>query len=302
MNFKIQQAFRALILFAFSSMLFKLHVTGDLTKYINPKYESLSLAAAILFLVLFLIQITKIWETIEDDHHCHHDNHTCTHDHGDTNFTIKKLISYGILIFPLITGLLFPPKVLDASIVNKKGGIALLSSNQKEKPTTDGLEQIDPSLQFEHSTDPIDLDYPEEVSKEEYDKLIQGLVQSSNIVMNDYVFAPYYEEISLDVHQFKGRRITLKGFVYKEEGFSQNQLVLSRFLITHCVADASIIGFLSEISEASSIDEDTWIEATGVLDVTTYGENELPLIKIIEWKETNEPDKPYIYPINIRIL
>jgi putative membrane protein len=78
--------------------------------------------------------------------------------------------------------------------------------------------------------------------------------------------------------------------------------VLSRFLITHCVADASIIGFLSEFSEAPLLDNDTWIEAEGVLDVTTYNGTELPLIKITNWKKVKEPETPYLYPISIKIL
>ncbi|WP_396021233.1 hypothetical protein [Bacillus sp. S/N-304-OC-R1] len=45
----------------------------------------------------------------------------------------------------------------------------------------------------------------------------------------------------------------LTGFAYKEDGFEQDQLVIARFVITHCVADASIVGFLTELPEASSI-------------------------------------------------
>ncbi|MED3550636.1 TIGR03943 family putative permease subunit [Cytobacillus praedii] len=307
MKFNFQQSTRAIILFAFSAMLFKMHFTGDLTKYINPKYELLSQSASVLFLILFFIQLTRIWTVKEQGHQCHHDDHACTHDHGDSNFNTKKLLSYGILIFPLITGFLLPPKVLDASIVDKKGGMAILSNQKKsaqknEETNSDPAEQADSSEPIEHSTDQSNLDFPEEVSQEEYDKLIQKLEQSPNIEMNDYVFSPYYEEISLDVNRYKGRNITLTGFVYKEEGFEQNQLVLSRFLITHCVADASIIGFLSEFSEAASVEEDTWIEATGVLDVTTYAGNKLPIIKITDWKKINEPAKPYLYPVNIKIL
>ena len=87
-----------------------------------------------------------------------------------------------------------------------------------------------------------------EMSNEEYEQLKQKLVQSPSIMMNDSVFAAYYDEINMDIEKFKGRKIQLKGFVYKEDGLEQDQLVISRFLITHCVADASIIGFLSRIT------------------------------------------------------
>nr|WP_313770638.1 DUF1980 domain-containing protein [Bacillus sp. S/N-304-OC-R1] len=37
-----------------------------------------------------------------------------------------------MIVFPLITGFLLPAKVLDASIANKKGGMAIIA-NQKQQ-------------------------------------------------------------------------------------------------------------------------------------------------------------------------
>jgi putative membrane protein len=314
-TFHFQQAVRAIILLAFSAMLFMLHFSGDITKFINPKYVGLSQSASVLFLILFFIQITRIWTTKEKSHHdCHHEDHACGHDHGDSSFNLKKLISYSIIIFPLITGFLLPAKVLDASIAYKKGGMAVLSnqkqaSQEEQESSADTSEPLDDSSQSGQDNLTLDEDIidsglanQEEISKEEFNQLIQKLNQSPNIEMNDYVYASYYEEISKDINKYKGRQIELKGFVYKEDGFEQNQLVISRFLITHCVADASIIGFLSELPEASSLKEDTWIEANGVLDVTTYNGTELPIIKITNWKKTSEPKEPYLYPISVKIL
>jgi putative membrane protein len=302
MQLHFQQAVRAFILLAFSTLLFKLHHTGDITKFINPKYEGLSQTASIIFLILFFIQVTRVWSTQKKSHHdCHHDDHSCHHDHGDSPFDTKKAIAYFVIIFPLVTGFSLSPKVLDASIADKKGAMLMLS-NQKQK-TMLGSE---PSPQMDEkndgSADPINLENEKIISEEEYNELVKQLELKNTIEMNDDVYAAYYDEIGMDVSKYKGKKIKLKGFVYKEKELSQNHLVLSRFLITHCVADASIIGFLSELSEAPSLDNDTWIEAEGVLDVTTYNGTELPLIKITNWKKINEPEIPYLYPISIKIM
>ncbi|OEH94408.1 TIGR03943 family putative permease subunit [Bacillus solimangrovi] len=311
MKFSYQQAIRAVILFAFSAMLFKLHFTGDITKFINPKYVGLSQSASVIFLFLFFIQITRIWSVKEHNHeHCSHEADNCGHDHGNSAFNVKKLISYIIIIIPLLTGLFLPPKVLDSSIAANKGGMAVLTkqtSSEKETNNPATLDTNDDDTQsevtFEHSAaNPSITEAQKEISKEEFDQLIQKLVTTPVIEMNDYVFSSYYQEISKDINRFKGRNIELKGFVYKEDGFDENQLVLSRFLITHCVADASIIGLLSEFKEASSIEQDTWIEAKGVLDITNYNGMELPYIKISEWKKIKTPEEPYLYPISVRIL
>jgi putative membrane protein len=304
-----QQAVRAFILLAFSVMLFKLHFTGEITKFINPKYEGLSQSAAVLFMILFIIQTTRIWTVKENSHHheCHnaeHD-HNCSHDHGDSPFNTKKLISYVVIVFPLVTGFLLPAKVLDASIADKKGGLAVLSKQKAEKqqeeeavPNTE--QQEEPVI----NEDLVDLSRLEDnvFTNEEYEQLINQLEQSSTIEMNDNVFSTYYEEMHMDLDKFKGREITLKGFVYKEDGLEQNQLVLARFLITHCVADAGIIGFISELPEASSLEVNTWIAAKGVLDTTNYNGTKFPIIKITKWEIIDQPKEPYLYPISVKVL
>lgn len=323
MIFHFQQAIRALILLAFTVLIFNLHNTDEITKFINPKYVSLSQSASVIFLILFFIQMTRIWTNSEKHHdHCHHSHaeHSCEHhhDHGDSPFTLKKLFSYLVIVFPLITGFLLPAKVLDAAIADKKGGMEIIT-NQKQVTNTvisnfDNTNQevknplnnnsVNEKEQTSVTHEIADIKLIEEntIAKEEYEHLIQNLSQKSSIIMDDTMFSSYYDEIIKDIKKFKGKKIELRGFVYKEKGLTQDQLVISRFLISHCVADASMIGFLSEITEASKIEEDTWIEVKGVLDITTYNGTELPVIKITNWKKINVPAEPYLYPINIKVL
>jgi putative membrane protein len=306
-KFHFQQAVRTFILLGFSIFLFKLHFSGEMTKFINPKYEGLSQAASVLFLILFFIQLTRIWTIKEKSHHhCHHDDHdhNCGHDHGDSPFNTKKLIAYLVIVFPLVTGFLLPAKVLDASIADKKGGMAVISNQkqkQEQKTTSNTTEAGEPSIK-QNLIDQSRISDPKVFSKEEYDQLKQQLEQSSTIEMNDNIFSTYYDAIHMDLNKFKGREIKLKGFVYKEDGLEEDQLVIARFMITHCVADAGIIGLISELPEASSLEVNTWIEAEGVLDTTTYNGTEIPIIKITNWKIINEPQQPYLYPASIKIL
>ncbi len=75
----------------------------------------------------------------------------------------------------------------------------------------------------------------------------------------------------------------LSSLFKKEVGISFTeyiQLVISRFLITHCVADASIVGFLTEFPEAPTLTEDTWLEVVGTIGQTTYEGASLPVIHI----------------------
>ncbi|MBT2757014.1 TIGR03943 family protein [Mesobacillus foraminis] len=310
MKFNGQQAMRALILISFSIFLFNLHYTGEITKLINPKYDHLSQSAAIIFLLLFLIQITRVWGSAQAQSHSGCENsQCCSHDHGDTPFTTKKLISCAMIVFPLLSGFLLPAKVLDASIANKKGAMITLSGSGRPDSNGDDSRLNNNHINKGTATGEKNVEEPgedlageseNELRSEEYDKLMMALENSEVIKLNDRIYSSFFEEISTDVNKYKGRKIELTGFVYKEEGFNENQLVISRFLITHCVADAGIIGFLSEFRDASLLKKDSWINAEGLIGVTTYKGALLPYIKVTNWQEIAEPKKPYLYPITIR--
>jgi putative membrane protein len=308
MKFQMKQAFRAVILFAFFSFIIKIHLTGEMTKYINPKYEMLSQTAAVLFLFLFFVQLFRVWDKKHiHDEHC---NHGCDHDHGESSSSLKKMLSYSILIFPLATGFFLPAKTLDASIAAKKGVMlsAAPSASKEDRRNADSVD-IEKSSEIE-GNEQVGFDQEEilvddqtpllnlnEMTENEYKIKMNELEQTKIIEMSDEVFEPYYEAISMEPGKYQGRTVKLHGFVYKEEGFQANQLVISRFLITHCVADASIIGFLTEFNEAHSVKEDTWIEVEGTIDRTNYNGSELPMIKAASWKEISEPDEPYVFPV-----
>lgn len=335
MRFYIQQAVRALIILLFALFIIKLHYSGDILKLINPKYATLSKIGVVILLVLFTAQLQRVWapakNTHSDDHghDCHH------HDHGYSAVNVKKLLSYAIIILPLFTGIFFPLTTLDASIANKKGVMLSITNNamnqqnnqqanppDKKEESVEKPEQIEvveektpdipeqdsqsnESVESNIQVDPNERDPnvdANKISKEEYQSIIANLKNQSTITMSDKLFSTYYEEMSIDLDAFEGKEIKLNGFIYKEDGFKNNQLVIGRFLVTHCVADASIIGFLSEFDAAATIEQDTWLEATGTIVIQEYNGVQLPTIKVSEWKTIEEPKQPYLYPLTTKVL
>ncbi|AVK84954.1 TIGR03943 family protein [Lysinibacillus sp. B2A1] len=300
MRFHFQQAVKAAILFAFSAMIYSFHMTGNITKLINPKYDILSKIVAIIFLFLFVVQLKRVFTFSKQSNSYRATCGCCSHHQENTSLSIKKGLSYFILIVPIVTGLIIPTKVLDASIAEKKGATIMMTNQSQALTGDDDIAMLNDSTEG-HPVDPNLLEKKQEMPKKEYDLLKQQLASNPIIEMTDYVYSVYYEDINNNLLNYQGKSIHINGFVLKEDDFEQNQLVISRFLITHCVADASIIGFLSEIPEASNLEEDTWIEAEGIIDIGYYNGVELPLLKIHKWKEIEIPDEPYLYPIDILI-
>lgn len=306
MKFHVQQALRALLLLAFSAMIAKLHWSGELTKFINLKYEGLSQTAALLFFILFLVQLTRVISLTNASNPCNPIGQACcsNHDHGHSPSIRKKWLAYLIIMTPIMTGFFVPAKILDAAIADKKGGAFMITKQKQSSKIEDYLtsnEMIEENIYDEHDADPRLLEEKQEMTKKQYEQLKQQLSQQPMLKMTDEDYTIYYEEINQNLSNYLGKKIQIKGFVLKEESFTEEQLVISRFLITHCVADASIIGFLTEFPEAPSLTEDTWLEVVGTIGQTTYEGASLPVIHIDNWVTIEQPESPYLYPINVRM-
>ncbi|WP_208588912.1 TIGR03943 family putative permease subunit [Gracilibacillus suaedae] len=309
-----QQLLRATILLFFTIFIFRLHVTGDILKLINPKYETFSQIGASLFLLLFLVQMHRVFTFGAKAEHPPHDHEECHghhHDHGDQPMNLKKVVSYLVIAFPIVTGMLLPLSSLDASIAKNKGStLSITSQSQQEESSRDELADTPPPGEVPPGTgqpagddNPIDPNiYKNKISKTEYDQLRADILQQTHIEMGETLFSTYYQEIMSNPDQLQGTKVSLSGFVYREEGFSAQQLVIGRFLITHCVADAGLIGFLTEYDQAVNFEDNTWLNVTGTIQLTNYQGSQIPIIEVTEVETIGEPDQPYVYPVNIEVV
>lgn len=302
MQFHFQHFLKALLLGLFTLYFANLHITGDISKYVNPKYDSMSKIAAIIFLILTLIQLTRMWQKKHSHHVC---SHGCDHDHGNSHWSLKRVVGFAIVAFPIITGFTLQPATLDSSIAANKGFLMSQGSKKEdvESLSKDSLLKDADSLVEKENIDiysyddNIALPNNNYLSEEEYDEKFRLLQESETIPMTEDMFSSYYGEINDNPQSYVGKKIKMSGFVFKEDGFANNQLVISRFLITHCIADASIIGFLSEFKGADTIKDDTWVEIEGVLEVGEYDGYELPIVKVASLNIIDEPSEPYVYPV-----
>lgn len=104
-----------------------------------------------------------------------------------------------------------------------------------------------------------------------------------------------------DKTQLEGQPVNLEGFVIIDESLPEGQFLISRFVISCCVADATAIGLAVEPADADALITDTltdtggWVRVSGSMQVTRIQGEPSLLVKASEILPIERPEQPYLY-------
>jgi putative membrane protein len=209
--------------------------------------------------------------------------------------TNKSIVSMCIYLVPITLIFGLPNTSNDIKLENKV--LDLATVNEESLVSVNIIE--------EQSTNSIEPDETEETSDTEVNDNLD-LAKSDNndnrmpierFTKDD--FYNTYLTLFNDMGRILNTEITLDGFVYVDEYTTSTQFVISRYLMSCCAADSSIIGVLVETEEDFVVDswvkvtgvvtlEDVYFEATDSYEQTFILRN--PVIETIEPYET-----PYVF-------
>ncbi|MBY0213778.1 MULTISPECIES: TIGR03943 family putative permease subunit [Priestia] len=307
---KIDQQFiiyiRGILLIGFSLLMFKLILTGKIIQFIAPKMMPFIWFS---FGTFFLLGIIQIWRSsINKDLSCE-----CGHDHTEKG-KIRTALIYSLFLLPIMTGFLFSNHTLDSSVAVKRGlsfSVAKLDTQQQTeddknieatnselgKDTNDLLSGISDETPKNVPTRHQNSLAAKVAPKGFYKILEKKLLEQPKISINDTDYIPVMNIIENNTDQFIGKKIEVNGFVYREKGFKDNQFVVARFGISCCAADASVYGLLSTLENASTLKKDTWVHIKGIIQKTTYNEENVPYIQVQQIESIDQPDNPYVYEL-----
>ncbi|HZH58045.1 MAG TPA: TIGR03943 family protein [Metabacillus sp.] len=263
MNLQIRQAIKALILLLFASFIFILHKTGDITYLIHPNYLHFSQIASVIFLILFFFQVPRIFRPTENENdHTYCGPWGCHHEEEGLSI---NTISIGIIMIPLLSGLIMPYKTFGAEEALKRG---IQYSDLDHKLTSDD------ELAFGG---------------------IKSLMSQPIIRLDHKGFADYIGIISEYPEGFEGKEIEMEGFIVEDQFMTKKQKVIARFQVTHCIADAHASGFILENSNEFHLKDNSWVRMKGILKVREENQQFIPVIHISSFVEIETPKNPYIY-------
>jgi putative membrane protein len=295
---------RGIILFGFSMLLLSFILSGGIKYYIAPKMMPFIYFALVIFLILSIVQILRSTPKGQEREM----EFDCGTSHQMSGSRFKKIAVYSIFIFPLIMGFVIPEKVLDSSVAAKRG--VQLGSGQYSRPAVDtssqdGLNSTEKADQFlsdiENGEEPTEHFTYDELSSGDgfddyYSDLAKELQKEEIIVVKEDTYLDIMTIFDMYLEEFKGKKVEMMGFVYREEGVAEDEMVVARFSMTCCTADSAVYGLLVRGEETKKYREDTWVRITGTLDQSEYDDWIIPIIQLDTIEEVETPETPYVYP------
>lgn len=276
-RFNINELIWFIILVSFTYYIYRLFDTERINIYLHPKMFKYVLFSLIIFTLLSIFQIRKIFSE---------------------NRTKKIKAGFIMFIIPLFLGFTVNPDTLSTKILSNKGvDIANNSLNNKTLVEDEFTNQQRTNYYDEEDNSDLEVDKTKEESINE-----SYYAKDKNYDTDSEKFKYTLMELYENLDEIIGEEVVLSGFVYREEDFPKNKFVISRLLMVCCAADAQVAGLLCEWNGADELKDNEWIKITGIIDSTTYyneytdKEGPMALVKVTKIETIKPPKHQYIYP------
>ncbi|MEH7086465.1 TIGR03943 family protein, partial [Neobacillus drentensis] len=283
---------------------FKLLLTGNITLLIAPKMIRFIYFTLFVLLTLGIILIIRGTSEQKSTNQC-----DCEGEHSYPTSIGKSLFLYLLFIIPITTGFLFANNVLDSSVaMNRTIKLGASSSdtnqiktikNNKNTEKTNSTSDKNKTSSTVNNKNNFD-NQPEPLTEKEYKKLKTDMLRTKNININDQLYVPMMSIIQDNLQDMIGKTVSTKGFVYREKNFMQNQIIVARFGISCCVADASVYGMMAK-GNVTALPKDKWVQVTGVIAQTQFDGGTIPIIKIKQISKIAAPKQPYVFDVGVKI-
>jgi uncharacterized repeat protein (TIGR03943 family) len=191
--------------------------------------------------------------------HPHNSEDGNDHDHDHDHHNHGNLTWFGLLIvlLPLVLGWLVPPKPLGASAFSNR------------EINVGNLQSVAPPGNNER----------------------MGLISGEKNIV-DWLIDIHNSQSPDDL---RGQKVHVIGFVYRDERFEASQLLVGRFIVSCCVADASPVGLVVQGEKTADFEDDQWIEIHGHFETGIFDGEETPILIIDSIEAIEPPSQPYLY-------
>lgn len=281
---------RLIICFGIAFLLLHITLTGELSLFLNPRLQPLILITAVLLMILGWVQVGNM-------------GHRPLHRTGVTG--------YLLLLAPLLFYFLAPPSGLDVSMASKKGVQYLSPQAARNEQFVLNKEDTSTRIKGEsqESTQDDSKDIREETapaSEEEntetgpesnnyYEQIVHDLKKMPVITLGEKTYLDRLNTLQMYEQEVTGKEIKIKGFIFYPNDTPDDMVLISRYAMTCCAADASVVGIFTRIPKSDQLKEGTWVEVQGVLEFMETEHGRFPFTKPTQYHKVDAPKDPYVY-------
>jgi uncharacterized repeat protein (TIGR03943 family) len=252
----MKQSFKPLLLIALGIFLYTRFANGTLLFYINQRFAWLTLLAAV---GLLLVAASYRQSHRAGRQHPKHQHGHAGPPSSPPEALHRQTASWGGLLLvalPIALGLLVPPRPLGATAMqSREVNIGSLSS--APAPANQKL-----------------------VTVQGEKDILEWLIDFQRIP---------------DPAAFDGQAAQVIGFVYRDDRFTSETFMVSRFAVSCCVADATAVGLIVRWPQADALEKDQWVEVGGHFEAGNFSGEPAPVLVAESITPVEIPNQPYLY-------
>ncbi|KAB8334953.1 TIGR03943 family protein [Scytonema tolypothrichoides VB-61278] len=179
--------------------------------------------------------------------------------------------SSALVLTAAILGLIITPQVFASQTALQRGVTDLMGATRAKPQTTpDQLQGKRPQPQPFRASSPLE------------ERTLVGWVRTLNV----------YPEPDA----YTGQKVKVQGFVIHPPDLGKEHLLLARFVITCCAADAYPVGLPVKLKESrDNYPADTWLEVEGQMVTENLANKRQLTIDATSLKKIPQPKDPYTY-------
>lgn len=223
--------FKIVLAFVLSFVMSYLIRSGELLNYVAPKMIIYFQIAMVLLFVIAIVNL-YIYYNPKPTVVCH----DCNHDQPKSKYS--HLIVIALFLVPILLAAVTPNRVVVNKLIDAKG--------------------------IKNPTD-LSQAMAQTEAPEGYSNLGKRLYSKPTVVISDDGFVELLTAIGLYEDMFVGKKIEMSGTVYREEGMSRNEWMVSRLVMSCCSADATPYGIVMHSADAAKYADNSWVKVTGVI-------------------------------------
>jgi uncharacterized repeat protein (TIGR03943 family) len=125
---------------------------------------------------------------------------------------------------------------------------------------------------------------------------VRTAAEKTPLEMNILDWSQRFHGVEDAARQFAGEQARVVGFVFRDERFTEDSFLVTRFVVRYCAADSSAVGLVVRWPQTAQLQADQWVEVQGRFAPASFEGKPTPVLHAENVVAVDVPNQPYLYP------